>query len=214
MTDPKPAGQASGRYVWFVGLLALVIVVYITVNTFLNGGHGGQGLQAGDTLPPFAAPLATSNFPDGADADTGGSKVPPCRFTRPGALNICAERRRPLVLAFMVVGNGDCTKQLDTMQQVSKRFPNVNFAAIAVKASRSDIAPVVRKHGWTFPVAYDNDGAVVNLYRLGVCPAVTFSYAGGTVMRTSLGTATVKPQILATEIRTLLTTTPPPRSAG
>jgi hypothetical protein len=102
------------------------------------------------------------------------------------------------------------------MQQVSKAFPNVNFAAIAIKASRDDIAPLVRKHGWTFPVAYDHDGAVATtLYDIVVCPAVTFAYPGGRVLKTSLGAATVKAHVLATEIRTLLSTPPPPlRSAG
>jgi hypothetical protein len=208
-------GQTSNRYVWFVGLLALVIVVYITVNTLLTGGHGSRGLQRGDALPPFAAPLATSNFPDGADADVGGSKVPPCRFDSPGALNICRAWRRPLVLAFFVVGKGTCTRQLDTMQRVAPRFPQVNFAAVALKAKRSELAPLVRKHGWTFPVAYDNDDSVGIRYDVVVCPAVTFAYPGGRVMKTSLGAATVTPSVLATEIHTLLTTPPPPpRRAG
>jgi hypothetical protein len=209
------SGQTGNRYVWFVGLLALAILTYITVNTIVSSGHGSRGLQPGQQLPPFAAPLATSDYPDGADADTGGSNVPPCRLTNPGALNICRAARRPLVLAFMVVGNGTCTKQLDTMQRMTRRFPQVNFAAVAIKAKRSDIAPVVRKHGWTFPVAYDNDGAVASDYDVVVCPTVTFAYAGGRVMRTALGAATVKDRVLATDIRTLLRTTPwkrPPKA--
>jgi hypothetical protein len=215
MTEPQP-GQASNRYVWFVGLLAVAIVVYITINTIATNGQGSRGLQPGDHLPPFAAPLATSNFPNNADADIarrpnqGRSKVPACRFTDPRALNVCAAARRPLVLAFTVVGAGKCQKQLDTIEQVSHSFPQVSFAAIAIRASRSKIAPLVRKHGWTFPVAYDHDGAVANLYDVAICPTVTFAYPGGRVMKTTLGDATSKPYVLATEIRTLLSTAPRP----
>jgi peroxiredoxin len=200
--------KASNRYTWFVGIVALAIVVYITVNTLRTSGHGSRGLQRGDHLPAFAAPLATSDYPDKADADTGGSKTPPCRLTDPRALNLCALRRRPVVLAFTVVGNGTCEKQLDAMERVKDRFPQVNFAAVAIKAKRSDIAPVVRKHGWTFPVAYDHDGAVGNLYDVVVCPAVTFAWPGGTVRKTSLGSATLKPAVLSTDIRALLRTRP------
>jgi hypothetical protein len=209
MTDPQ-SGQGN-RYTWFVGVVALAIVIYITVNTIVTGGKGSRGLQAGDSLPSFAAPLWNSHFPNGADADTGGSKVPPCKFNAPGVMNVCQLKRRHLVLAFMVIGNGTCERQLDTMQKVMPQFPQVNFAAVAIKASRTDLAREVRKHGWTFPVAYDNDGAVsTNLYDIVVCPAVTFAYPGGRVLKTSLGAATTHPAVLATEIRTLLRTPPPP----
>jgi hypothetical protein len=172
-------------------------------------------LQAGDNLPVFAAPLWNSHFANGADVDTGGSKVPPCRFNAPGVMNICQLRKRHLVIAFMVLGNGRCEKQLDTLQKVMPRFPQVNFAAVAIKASRDDLAKEVRKRHWTFPVAYDHDGAVGNLYDVVVCPAVTFADPGGRVFKTSLGSATTDPRVLATEIRTLLRSpTPRPATAG
>lgn len=200
--------KASNRYTWFVGVVALAIVVYITINTLRTGGHGSRGLQAGDHLPVFAAPLATGGFAKDADADVGGSKTPPCRLTSPGALNVCALRRKPVVLAFFVTGKGSCRRQLDTIERVKASFPQVNFAAVAVRASRPDVAPLVRRHGWTFPVAYDHDGAVGNLYDVVVCPTVTFAYAGGRVMKSALGTATTNPSVLATDIRALLRTGP------
>ena len=40
------------------------------------------------------------------------------------------------------------------------------------------------------PVAVDRDGAVVNLYGIGVCPTTVFSDAGGTVRGTKLGNLT------------------------
>jgi hypothetical protein len=37
-------------------------------------------------------------------------------------------------------------------------------------------------------VAVDRDGAVVNIYRVGVCPTTVFAYPGGKVRETKLGT--------------------------
>ena len=212
MTEPAPA--RSNRYTWFVGVVALAIVVYITVNTIVTGGRSSRGLQAGDNLPVFAAPLWNSGFGDHADANTGDGKVPPCRFHAPGAMNLCTLRRRYLVLGFVVLHHGGCEKQFDAMQALLKRFPQVNFAGIAIGASRSSLAKEARKHRWTFPVAYDHHGDVSVLYDVIVCPAVTLSYPGGRVLKTSLGKAATNPAVLATEIRTLLRTPPPPPRTG
>ena len=37
------------------------------------------------------------------------------------------------------------------------------------------------------PVAVDPDGALVNLYRVGVCPTTVFAEAGGKVRETRIG---------------------------
>jgi len=199
--------KASNRYVGGVGLLAIAIVAYITFNT-LSHHRGSRGLQPGKHLPAFAAPLPTGRFPNHALADVGNGKVPPCRFDDPGVLNICRLWKRPLVLGFTVLGHGGCEKELDTMQRVMSRFPQVGFAAVAIGASKDDLAKHVREHGWTFPVAYDHGPGVANLYDIVVCPAVTFAYAGGIVRKTSLGSATAKPAVLSTEIRALLRSKP------
>jgi hypothetical protein len=200
--------KASNRYTWFVGIVALAIVVYITVNTLRTSGHGSRGLQPGTHLPAFAAPLPSGSYPNHALADVGNGKVPPCQFKDPGVLNICRLWKRPLVLAFTVLGHGSCEKELDTMQRVMPRFPQVAFTAVAIGASKDDLAKHVREHGWTFPVAYDHGPGVANLYDVVICPSVTFAYAGGTVMKTTLGTETTKPSVLAADIRALLRTKP------
>jgi hypothetical protein len=58
---------------------------------------------------------------------------------------------------------------------------------VASRGSRSDLRSDIRRHGWRFPVGYDRDGAVANLYDVAVCPTVTFAYPGGTALRTTLG---------------------------
>ena len=41
-----------------IGLLGLVILVLITVNTIVTTPEWGTGIEPGQAIPPFAAPLA------------------------------------------------------------------------------------------------------------------------------------------------------------
>ncbi len=53
-----------------------------------------------------------------------------------------------------------------------------------------DKCKIVRRRGWKMPVGVDKDGAVTNLYGVGVCPTTVFSDARGIVRRTDLGNMT------------------------
>ncbi len=70
------------------------------------------------------------------------------------------------MLGFFVTGSGDCQRQVDALQAVSRQFSprRVQFAAVAVRAGRAPTAALVRSHHWTIPVAYDRDGAIGELY--------------------------------------------------
>jgi hypothetical protein len=45
----------------------------------------------------------------------------------------------------------------------------------------------VRSHGWRFPVAWDHDGILANLFGVAVCPQLTYALPGGVVHDTSVG---------------------------
>jgi len=122
--------------------------------------------------------------------DEGASgQRPACSVRGPRILNQCQlVTGAPSAIAFLATRGGDCTKQLDVIQSVRARYPQVRFAAVAIRGNRNDLRADIRKHGWRFPVGYDADGAVANLYDVAVCPAVTFAYPGGKALRTTLGT--------------------------
>ncbi|HEX3317740.1 MAG TPA: hypothetical protein VHR88_06960 [Solirubrobacteraceae bacterium] len=188
----KPPGMS--RYGWWFGLLVLLILAYIGFNTLRNtGGQGSRGLAPGKRLPPFAVPLALSNLSGDANIatrrDEGASgQRPACSVRAPDVLNECQlVAGGPSAIAFLATRGGDCTKQLDVIERVRGRFPQVRFAAVAIRGSRGDLRSDIRKHGWRFPVGYDRDGAVANLYDVAVCPTVTFAYPGGVAQRTTLG---------------------------
>ncbi len=220
MSGSKPIPPATGTQMWrnsgwLVALVAFLAFVYITINTLRSHGPGSSGIAAGRQLPPFAAPLALSDLLGDANVATPGHEgsaghTPACDVTDPRALNICTlERRGPVVLAFLVTGSSGCDEQLDAMQQLSGRFPQVGFAAVAIRPSRAKLRTLVRSHGWTFPVAADTDGAVANLYGVAVCPTVVLAYRGGRVRETAIGTGNANATTLAVRVRQLLSGPPP-----
>ena len=48
-----------------MGVVAVLLIGYISVNTVRTRGVGSAGLRPGSALPQFAAPLATGPLPDG-----------------------------------------------------------------------------------------------------------------------------------------------------
>src|ERR1700730_12083746 len=91
MSTPEPASPP--RYGRYVGLLALVIVALITVNTIVTKPNGDKGIDPARPLPPFAVPLALGNLVGDADiattADQGAAgRVPACQERGPQILNV------------------------------------------------------------------------------------------------------------------------------
>jgi hypothetical protein len=91
-----------------------------------------------------------------------------------------------VVLAFLVTRSARCEEQVDLLDRIAPRHPRVRFAAVSVRGDHEALRRTVRERGWRLPVGYDHDGAVANLYRVAVCPTVTFAARGGKVVRTSL----------------------------
>jgi len=187
----RPPGAARTG-TWIAGVAAVVVLCYIALNTLGADAPGSKGLQEGEKLPPFAMPLATSQgreFDANVATKAGeGARRPACQVRGPEVLNSCElAERGPVVLAFFATGDRRCARQVDVLDRLAPRFPDVSFAAVAIKATREDAAPLVRRHRWRLPVGYDHDAAVTNLYAVAVCPLVTFADRGGKVTGTALG---------------------------
>ena len=192
----------SRKPAWIAIAAGLAILAYITYNTLSTPATSSRGLAPGRHLPPFAAPLVTSDLQGDANvarhAHQGAAGAEPaCSVTDPRALNVCTlARRGPVVLAFFTDGAKRCTAALDVMALIAPRHPHVGFAAVAIEGDRGDTRRTVRDHGWRFPVAEDRDGAVANVYGVAICPTVVLAYRGGTVMRTALGSDETTPAAL------------------
>lgn len=191
--------RAGNRYAWVVGILMLMAIGVFTVTSSLpNKGEGLRGPAIGSQLPDFAAPSATGNADNEDDANvrqrSGGNdaagKVPACDLISDEIVNVCELRRKPLVLTFLVTRGADCEPQVDRVERMRDEFPQVEFAAVVSGDERDEVEQIVTRRRWTMPVAVDHDGAVVNLYGIGVCPTTVFSTPGGTVRRVKLGNLT------------------------
>ena len=184
MSEPGPPRPPAGssRYTWVIGVLALVAIGYITLNTLGTEAPGSRGVPEGEKLPPFAVPLAASKLK--GDAQVDPSKA--CKVRGPDVLNSCElAERGPAVIAFFATRSSRCERQIDALERVRRRFPDVGFAAVSVRGDRDEVRRIARRRAWGMPVGYDRDGAVSNAYAVAICPTITFARRGGKVAGTS-----------------------------
>jgi AhpC/TSA family len=162
------------------GVLALAALAYIFYNSLQTEGPGSRGVEPGRDLPAFAAPLALSELEGDADmsCDERGRDI----------VNVCElADQGPVVLAFFAEPISRCVEQIDILDRLRPRFPDVQFAAVAMLGDRDDLRERIRERGWHMPVGHDRDGAVANAYAVAVCPQITFARRGGEVLRTTFG---------------------------
>jgi hypothetical protein len=212
--------RPGSRYSVFVGIAFLVVVVVATVNTLsTNEGAilGADDDEAGMPLPEFAAPELLGSLEGDAnvfqdDCETSetpcpesDSRMPACEIDPEGAIRICDYFDQPLVLSFWFTRGADCLPTQDAFDELASRYRDrVNFVSINVRDDRDEARDVVTERGWSVPVGYDADGAVSNLYRVGVCPTVAFAYPGGILRDAKIGSEELSSEQMEAEIKALI----------
>jgi hypothetical protein len=206
MAEPRKRRRASGNtspYMVFVGIAFIALVAYAGINTLRNNSGGALGVGtsgAGEPLAEFAVPDARSALTGDANVaqddcrtstrpcPSGDRRTAACHVDLPGAIRVCDEFNRPLVLSFWFTRGGDCEAQQDVFEGAYRRFGDrVNFLGIDVRDSRDTVRKLIAERGWTHPIGLDSDGALSNLYRIGGCPTFIYVYPGGIVQSTSIG---------------------------
>ena len=195
--------RPSSRYSAFVGLAFIALIVIAAINTFESnegGVLGADETQVGEPLPEFAVPELIG----GEDADANvyqddcessevpcpadEQRTPACEVDVPNVIRICDLFDRPLVLSFWFSTPADCPPTQDVVDNAARRYGGrVNFLTLAVRGDREELADIVAERGWELPVGWDRDGAVSNLYRVGVCPTVAFVLPGGILSEARVG---------------------------
>jgi peroxiredoxin len=192
----------TGPYQRIIGLLGVVLVVIVSVAFLTSHRAGTAGVPPGQRIDRFAAPRANSTLNGAANLH------PTCSPAKhdPGALNVCLlVARAPLVLVFFVTNSGSCERQVTALQTVSRQYGagQVQFAAVAVRASHAAATAAVRAHHWTIPVAYDEDGRVGAEFGVEICPLVELVDRGGVVARRLIGDHWSSGAALAGPVRAL-----------
>ncbi len=206
--DGGPGKQPSERprrtavYSLIVGMAFIALIAVAGINTISTKNKGVLGATSEGDMPlaQFAVPNARTGASGDAniaqdDCDAaripcpaGNRRSPACQVDVPGALRVCDFFDKPLVLSFWFTRGGDCENQEDVFEQAYQRYtPQVNFLAIDVRDSTSEVQDLIRTHHWTHPVGLDRDGALSNLYRVGGCPTFVYAYPGGIFQATSIG---------------------------
>ena len=148
-----------------VGVLAVAPIAYISFNSITTEGPGSRGVEAGSELPAFAVPLALSDLE--GDADMSGVRVRGSEI-----LNVCElTERGPVVLAFFAEPIERCDDQIDVLDRLRSRFPEVQFAAVAIRRRPRRPARARARARLGLPVGHDQDGAVANAYAVADLPA-------------------------------------------
>jgi hypothetical protein len=165
------------------GVVAVAVLAYISYNSLTTEGPGARGVAEGRELPPFAVPLALSDLEGDANVSERA-----CQVRGPDVLNVCElAERGPVVLAFFAEPAERCDDEIDVLERVRARHPEVQFAAVAIRGDRDDLRRRVRERGWKLPIGHDRDGAVANTYAVAVCPTITFAARGGAIRGTAFG---------------------------
>ena len=189
-------------YSLVVGMVFIALIAIAGINTISTKDKGVLGATNEGDMPiaQFAVPNARTGASGDAniaqdDCDaaripcpSGSRRTPACRVDVPGALRVCDYFDRPLVLSFWFTRGGDCENQEDVFERAYRRYRDrVNFLAIDVRDSTSEVQKLIRDHHWTHPVGLDRDGALSNLFRVGGCPTFVYAYPGGIFQATSIG---------------------------
>ena len=206
--DDGPGKQPSERprrttvYSLIVGMAFIALIAVAGINTISTKNKGVLGATSEGDMPlaQFAVPNARTGA--GGDANiaqddcdsaripcpSANRRTPACQVDVPGALRVCDFFDRPLVLSFWFTRGGDCENQEDVFERAYRRYKDqVNFLAVDVRDSTSEVQQLIRDHHWSHAVGLDSDGALSNLYRVGGCPTFVYAYPGGIFQATSIG---------------------------
>jgi hypothetical protein len=199
---PSERPRRAAVYSLIVGMAFIALIAVAGINTISTKNKGVLGASSEGDMPlaQFAVPSARAAASGDAniaqdDCDSaripcpaGNRRTPACRIDVPGALRVCDFFDKPLVLSFWFTRGGDCENQEDVFERGYRRYSGrVNFLAIDVRDSDSEVRKLISEHRWTHPVGLDRDGALSNLYRVGGCPTFVYAYPGGIFQATSIG---------------------------
>jgi hypothetical protein len=200
-THPEPVRRPEvprpgNKYAWLVGILMLMgLAVLLFAQTLPNKGKGLRGPDPGQPLPAFAAPGARGNVEGDANVcqkepcNENAGPIPACDVKGEGVVVVCPSERGARVMTFVVTRGTDCEPQVDRVERIASDFPDVEFVTVLSGDSKDESRNLARARRWKEPVAVDEDGSLVNLYGVGVCPITVFA-RDGRVRSTTVGNLT------------------------
>ena len=186
----RPSRRSARIYSIAVGLAFVALIAIAGINSLrtTEGGVLGSGGERGTPLAQFAVSEARGAVEGDANVyqdDCSVSELPcpeddvrtpACEITGQDVddgdvIRVCDLFDKPLVLSFWFTRGGDCLPTQDVVDEVASRYRGrVSFLSVNIRDGRETVRDVISERGWEIPVGLDPDGAVSNIYRVGVCP--------------------------------------------
>jgi cytochrome c biogenesis protein CcmG/thiol:disulfide interchange protein DsbE len=172
-----------------IGSVAVLILglAWIGVSSTLPGTASVSGIpapQEGFLAPDFTLP--DQNGVDMTLSDFQGQAV---------LVNIWASWCSP------------CKQEMPAMQQIYQDYQDRGFTILAVNAanqdSRADAEAFVQEMGLTFPILFDQNGQVSELYQVRALPSSFFILPDGTIQEVVIG-GPMAEALLYTRVENLL----------
>ena len=212
--------RSTSRYSVWVGVAFVIVIAVASINTFTNdeGGLLGADAQAGEPLPEFAVPELPGGEDGGREHLPGrlrelGEPLPGRRAAHAGmrgrASRACSASATSSTARWCSRSGSRAPRSArrprisSTTRRAATRAGSTSSRSTSGASART-LERIVRERGWSFPVGWDRDGAVSNLYRVGVCPTVALILPGGILREAKIGTEELDRGKLATAIEELL----------
>ena len=217
--DQERGGRPGSRYSLWVGIAFLALILVATLNTFSTeeGDLLGTAEVKGQPLAEFAVPDIRGTLSGDSniyqdDCETGQNpcpaerrRTPACEIDPEGAIRVCDLFDKPLVISFWFTNPDACVETQDSIYALAELYKGrANFLSLAVRGDRAEVEQIVAEREWRVPVGWDRDGAVSNVYRVGVCPTVGIARPGGIFESVLIGLS-AEPDAIAAELDGLLT---------
>jgi hypothetical protein len=217
---PSNPFRPGARYSLFVGLAFIGVVALAAING-INTDEGtllGTEEVSGEPLAEFAVPDVRGPLDLDAniaqdDCETAENpcpeadrRTPACEIDPKDAIRVCDLFDRPLAITFWFTNPDPCVETQDAITNLARDYRGrVNFLSVAIRGDRADVEEIVAERDWPVEVGWDRDGAVSNVYRVGVCPTVGIARPGG-IFETVLIGLEAQPERVASELDALLDT--------
>lgn len=89
-----------------------------------------------------------------------------------GKMSLASLRGKVVLVNFWATWCGPCRVEMPMLQKLYEEYrgQGLEVVAVSVGEPRTDVAPFIQTHGFTFPVLLDEDTATANAYLAGAIP--------------------------------------------
>lgn len=188
MTPDSTEERGTAPVRWRFGKLSLIFLAIVGVGLVVN-----LALNADDPpTDPEATEFDVASFPKGA---LGGEPAPDVSFplfdgTTFSMADHFATDGRPVVLNFWASWCFPCRTEMPEFSEVAEENPDVAFIGVAVDDAESSAGEFAEEIGVSYPLGFDEAGAVASSYPYIGLPTTFLIGADGVVTHQIQGQVT------------------------